>query len=217
METRKFVLLDIDYITKNHIAVIRLFGRLIGENEGSIIVLDKSFRPYIYVHPYDIDDCIKDLSELKLLKVEKLRKRDNGVLKDFLKVTLKHPQDIYKLKDTILDLKSVKNIREYDIPFYRRYLIDNGLFPMNTAEVEGKVLNSTHSSRCGKYLFEMHGEPKNLESDLDGLHMLSFNIEACNSNGMPQVKEDPIIMISFSSNHGFQKVFSTKKSSLNFI
>ena len=217
METRQFVLLDIDYITKNHTAVIRLFGRLIGENEGSIIALDKSFRPYIYVQPHDMDNCINDLSELKLLKVEKLQKRDNGLLKDFLKVTLNHPQDIYKLKDKILELKSVENIREYDIPFYRRYLIDNGLFPMNTIEVEGKVLNSTHSSRGGKCLFEMHGEPKNLESDLEGLKMLSFNIEACNPKGMPQVKEDPIIMVSFSSNQGYQKIFSTKKSSLDFV
>ena len=217
METRQFVLLDIDYITKNHTAVIRLFGRLIGENEGSIIALDKSFRPYIYVQPHDMDNCINDLSELKLLKVEKLQKRDNGLLKDFLKVTLNHPQDIYKLKDKILELKSVENIREYDIPFYRRYLIDNGLFPMNTIEVEGKVLNSTHSSRGGKCLFEMHGEPKNLESDLEGLKMLSFNIEACNPKGMPLVKEDPIIMVSFSSNQGYQKIFSTKKSSLDFV
>ena len=217
METRQFVLLDIDYITKNHTAVIRLFGRLIGENKGSIIVLDKSFRPYIYVQPHDMDNCINDLSELKLLKVEKLQKRDNGLLKDFLKVTLNHPQDIYKLKDKIIELKSVENIREYDIPFYRRYLIDNGLFPMNTIEVEGKVLNSTLSSCGGKCLFEMHGEPKNLESDLEGLKMLSFNIEACNPNGMPQVKEDPIIMVSFSSNQGYQKIFSTKKSLLDFV
>ena len=217
METRQFVLLDIDYITKNHTAVIRLFGRLIGENEGSIIALDKSFRPYIYVQPHDMDNCVNDLSELKLLKVEKLQKRDNGLLKDFLKVTLNHPQDLYKLKDKIMELKSVENIREYDIPFYRRYLIDNGLFPMNTIEVVGKVLNSTLSSRGGKCLFEMHGEPKNLESDLKGLKMLSFNIEACNPKGMPQVKEDPIIMVSFSSNQGYQKIFSTKKSSLDFV
>ena len=217
METRQFVLLDIDYITKNHTAVIRLFGRLIGENEGSIIALDKSFRPYIYVQPHDIDNCINDLSELKLLKVEKLQKRDNGLLKDFLKVTLNHPQDIYKLKDKIMEFKSVENIREYDIPFYRRYLIDNGLFPMNTIEVEGKVLNSIHPSGGGKCLFEIHGEPKNLESDLEGLNMLSFNIEACNPKGMPQVKEDPIIMVSFSSNQGYQKIFSTKKSSPDFV
>ncbi len=217
METKKFVLLDIDYITKNHIAVIRLFGKLIGEKKGSIIALDKSFKPYIYVHPHDIDDCINELSELKLLKVEKLRKRDNGELKDFLKITLKHPQDIYKLKDKIHDLKSVEDIREYDIPFYRRYLIDKGLFPMNTVEVQGKILNSTRSSLNEKCLFEIQSDPKNLESSLEELNMLSFNIEACNPRGMPMVKEDPIIMISFSSNQGFQKVFSTKKSSLDFI
>ena len=178
METKKFVLLDIDYITKNHIAVIRLFGKLIGEKKGSIIALDKSFRPYIYVHPHDIDDCINELSELKILKVEKLRKRDNGELKDFLKITLKHPQDIYKLKDKIRDLKSVKDIREYDIPFYRRYLIDKELFPMNTVEVRGKVLNSIRSSPNEKYLLEKHGEPQNLESCLEELNMLSINIEA---------------------------------------
>ena len=66
-------------------------------------------------------------------------------------------------------------------------------------------------------IFEMHGEPKNLESNLEDLNMLSFNIEACNPKGMPKVKEDPIIMISFSSNQGFQKIFSTKKSSLDFV
>ena len=216
METKKFVLLDIDYITKNHIAVIRLFGKLIGEKEGSIIALDESFRPYIYVHPHDFDDCINELSELKLLKVEKLHKKDNGELKDFLKITLKHPQDIYKLKDKIRDLKSVEDIREYDVPFYRRYLIDKALFPMNIVEVQGKILNSTRSSPNTKCIFEIQSDPKNLESSLEELNMLSFNIEACNPKGMPMVKEDPIIMISFSSNQGFQKVFSTKKSLLDF-
>ncbi len=217
METKQFVLLDIDYITKNHTAVIRLFGRLIGENNGSITALDRNFKPYIYVQPHDFDDCINELSELKLLNVEKIRKRDNGVLKDFLKITLKHPKDIYKLKEKIEGLKSVENVREYDIPFYRRYLIDNGLFPMNTVEVQGKLLNSNRSSRGEKCLLEMHGDPKNLGSGLEELNMLSFNIEACNPRGMPQVKEDPIIMISFSSNQGFQKVFSTKNSSSDFV
>jgi len=30
MDTKKFVLLDIDYITRNSLAVIRLFGKIIG-------------------------------------------------------------------------------------------------------------------------------------------------------------------------------------------
>jgi DNA polymerase, archaea type len=212
METKQFVLLDIDYITKNRIPVIRLFGKLIGENGGGskIIALDRSFKPYIYINPNDVDDCINKLGELKL-EVEKLLRKDNGTLKDFLKVTLKHPQDIYKLRDKIQDLKSVKEIREHDIPFYRRYLIDNGLFPMNTVKVGGKVLNFNRSSseRC---IFEIHTKPEDLGPCLEELHMMSFNLEACNSNGMPKVKEDPIIMISLSSNQGFQKVFTTKIS-----
>ena len=111
METKQFVLLDIDYITKNRIPVIRLFGKLIGENGGGskIIALDRTFRPYIYIHPYNVDECIKELGLLEL-EVEKIRRKDKGKLKDFLKVTLKHPHDIYKLKDKILDLKSVKKL-----------------------------------------------------------------------------------------------------------
>jgi DNA polymerase I len=218
METKQFVLLDIDYITKNRIPVIRLFGKLIEENgEGSkIIALDRRFKPYIYIHPNNVDDCITELNILKL-QAEKLRRNDNGKLKDFLKVTLKHPQDIYKLKDKILELKSVKEIREYDIPFYRRYLIDKGLFPMNIVEVQGKTLNFNRSSPDKKCIFEVHTEPKNLGSCLEELKMLSFNIEACNANGMPKVKEDPIIMISFSSNQGFQKVYTTKISSSDSV
>jgi DNA polymerase, archaea type len=218
METKQFVLLDIDYITKNRIPVIRLFGKLIGENgEGSkIIALDRSFKPYIYINPNDAEDCIDKLGELEL-EVEKLRRRDRGKLKDFLKVTLKHPQDIYKLRDKILDLKSVKELREHDIPFYRRYLIDNGLYPMNTVEVQGKVLNYNRYSTNERCTFEMHTEPENRGSYLEELNMMSFNIEACNAKGMPKVKEDPIIMISLASNQGFQKVFTTKISSLNSV
>ena len=116
-----------------------------------------------------------------------------------------------------MDLKTVENIREYDIPFYRRYLIDKGLFPMNTVEVDGKLLNSTRSTHGEKCILEIHGEPRNLGSGLDELNLLSFNIEACNPGGTPQVKEDPIIMISFFGNHGFQKILSTKESVSNFV
>ena len=217
METKQFVLLDIDYITKNRIPVIRLFGKLIGEDgEGSkIIALDKTFRPYIYIHPHDADECVNELGLLEL-EAEKIRRKDRGKLKDFLKVTLKHPHDIYKLRDKIKDLKSVNEIREHDIPFYRRYLVDNGLFPMNIVEVQGKILNLNRlpSEKC---IFEIKTGLKNLGSCLEELKMLSFNIEACNPNGMPKVKEDPVIMISFSSNQGFQKVFTTKSSSSDSV
>ena len=219
METKKFVLLDIDYITENNEAVIRLFGRVYGKDDDEfIIALDKSFKPYIYVLPYDINECIDELSNLELKKVEKISKKDIGELKDFLKITLKHPQDVPKLREKIWDLESVKEVREHDIPFYRRYLIDKGIFPMNMIEVQGKCLNNKSSSIQNKTCtFEIKNQPKPLECDLPELNVLSFDIEACNPNGMPLEREDPIIMISFSSNQGFRKVFSTKNSSFDFV
>ena len=219
METKKFVLLDIDYITENNEAVIRLFGRISGEDDDEfIIALDKSFKPYIYALPYDVNECIDELSDLELKKVEKISKKDIGELKDFLKITLKHPQDVPKLREKIWDLETVKEVREHDIPFYRRYLIDKSLFPMNMIEVQGKCLNSKRDSLQNKTcLFEIENDPKPLESDLPKLNVLSFDIEACNPNGMPLEREDPIIMISFSSNQGFRKVFSTKNSSFDFV
>lgn len=121
---KKFVLLDIDYITWNRVPFIRLFGKLLGEEEGHSIAWDKSFKPYIYVIPEDIKACTQDLSELGLHSVEKVYKKDQGKRKEVLKVTFKYPQDIPKLRDKIGNLTSVQEVREHDIPFYRRYLID---------------------------------------------------------------------------------------------
>jgi DNA polymerase I len=217
METKKFVLLDIDYITKKNVAVIRLFGKLLGENEvESIIALDRNFKPYIYVLPYDVEECIAELGSLNLLKIEKVIKTDFGESKEFLKITLNHPRDLTKLKKTILALNTVDEIREHDIPFSRRYLIDKGLFPMSQVMVQGKVLNRSHLDKTCK--IEIHNEPQHIKSGLPELNILSFKIEACNPQGsIPNVSEDPIIMISFSSNQGFQKILSTKKSSSDFV
>lgn len=212
MDIRKFVLLDIDYVTRNGVAVVRLFGK---QNDGnSIIALDKNFKPYIYVLPYDADDCINELRKLEPFKVEKQLKKDGGKLKDFLKVTLKHPREMPKLKKEIQKLKSVEAVREYDIPFSRRYLIDKGLFPMSGVEVQGKVLNQSRRDKTS--IIEIHNEPQHVKSDLPEFNILSFKVEACHPQGTPQVS-DPIIMISFSSNQGFQRVFSTKKSLLGFV
>jgi DNA polymerase I len=214
METKRFILLDIDYFTKYGKPVIRLFGKIPDEDK-SIIALDKNFNPYIYILPLDIKECIAELKEFKLPKIEKECKRDNGELKDFLKVTLEHPREIFKLEKEINELKSVEEVREYDIPFSRRYLIDKGLFPMSEVEVQGKILKWLPPNKT--FIIELQNEPKHIKSDLPNFIILNFKIEACNPQGWPQVSKDPIIMISFSSNQGFQKVFSTKKSSSDFV
>jgi DNA polymerase, archaea type len=229
METKKFVLLDIDYVTENDQAVIRLFGKLNGENGSKpIIAMDREFKPYIYVLPHDVEECVDDLNQLEVTRIERIQKKDIGQIKEFLKVTLKHPQDVPKLRETIWNLESVEEVREHDIPFYRRYLMDNGIFPMAEVEVEGRCLSENSiipsskrntPSSVGKEvcIFEVEGQPKPLESGFPELKILSFDIEACNPKGMPQENVDPIIMISLSSNQGLSKVFSTKSSSFDFV
>jgi DNA polymerase I len=221
MESKRFVLLDIDYITENDKAVIRLFGKLKGDEEGkSIIVLDKSFKPYIYVVPNDEEQCIEDLNEFDVEMVGWARKGYMGENKDFLKVTLYHPQDVPKLRDKIRSIDSVKDIMEHDIPFYRRYLIDKAIFPMAEVLVNGECLdNNSVNFMCESdvCVFEMKGDPKPIDSEFPELKTLSFDIEVRNPKGMPQAEEDPIIMISLSSNQGLQTVLSTKKSSLKFV
>ena len=75
METKQFVLLVIDYLTKNRIAVIRLFEKLIGEDGGGskIIALNRSFKPYIYIRPKNVDECVKELDLLRDSKLKNLK------------------------------------------------------------------------------------------------------------------------------------------------
>ncbi|MDD4810369.1 MAG: DNA-directed DNA polymerase [Methanobacterium formicicum] len=221
METKRMVLLDIDYVTRDDKAVIRLFGREKTRAEGkSIIVQDNGFKPYIYVDPLNLDQCREQLKDLDVALVEKVKMKDLGRKKEFLKVTFNHPQDVPKLRDKILDLSQVKDIREHDIPFYRRYLIDKGLFPMAEVEVEVEEASPqtcTIPQDIGTQVMDLKGEIRPINSDFPDLKILSLDIEVYNPDGMPNSEKDPIIMISLSSNQGLRKVLATAESPLDFV
>lgn len=224
METKRFILLDIDYVTENGRPVVRLFGKEQGEDEGrSIIALDRHFRPYIYVIPNgDIDDCIRQIHTLDVDEVMIVRKKDISKEKEMIEVILFHPQDVPKLRDKIWDLSEVKEIREHDIPFYRRYLIDNALIPMGEVEARGKCktqktgpgISSTDENLC---IFDMEGNPEPVDGEIPHLKIMSFDIEVRNPKGMPQADKDEIIMISLASNFGLETVLSTKESSFKYV
>ena len=224
METKRLILLDIDYVSENGLPVVRLFGKELGEDKGrSIIALDRHFRPYIYVIPYgNMEKCIQQIKTLEINEVRKIQKKDVGIPKEMLEVVLFHPQDVPKLREKILDLTEVKEIREHDIPFYRRYLIDNALFPMAEVEVKGKSktqksgpgISSTDENLC---IFEMEGNPEPQDGEIPHIKVMSFDIEVRNPKGMPVADRDEIIMISMASNFGLSKVLSTKSAPMEYI
>lgn len=224
METKGIVLLDIDYVTDNGLPVVRLFGKEIGtEEERPIIALDRHFRPYIYVIPKeDMEKCIKQLKTLDVSKINPITKKEIGEDIELLEVVLTHPQDVPKLREKILNLSEVQDIREHDIPFYRRYLIDNALFPMGEVEVQGKTIETRKCPGMSNpsediTIFEMEGKPKQKEGKIHRLKVMSFDIEVRNPKGMPDAKTDEIIMISLAGNFRLSKVLSTKESHLEYV
>ncbi|MGZ7043603.1 MAG: DNA polymerase domain-containing protein [Methanobacterium sp.] len=224
MERKGLILLDIDYVTDKGLPVVRLFGKEVGDKEERpIIAIDRHFRPYIYVIPEgDIEKCIKQIRTLDVSEVIPITRKELGKEIELLEVVLRHPQDVPKLREKILNLSEVHDIREHDIPFYRRYLIDNALFPMGEVEVTGECVESRSCpgiSNPGENItiFEVKGKPKQKEGEIPHLKVMSFDIEVRNPKGMPDAKNDEIIMISLAGNFGLEKVLSTKESSLDYV
>ncbi|WP_409200428.1 3'-5' exonuclease [Methanobrevibacter sp. DSM 116169] len=214
MEKINAVILDIDYITHNNKPVIRLFAKEPGTNK-ELIALDEKFVPYMYILPSDesstLEEDLKD--DFDIIDLEWVLKKDFQIETKFLKITFKHPQDLAKHRDEIRKLDSVKDIRETDIPFYRRYLIDNDIIPMDQVELTGEFIDSyetINSQNKDLKILKLESAPKKDVHKSQNFNILSFDLEVRNPHGMPNSNEDEIIMIGIASNFGLEKVISTK-------
>ena len=191
------------------------------DSQENIIAYDDSFLPYMYILTDEIDETICQLKELDLDNVEVETKIDIGIEREFIKVIFKHPQEVPKLRDTIRDMPSVEQIREYDIPFYRRYLIDKQITPSNVLELRGKTIdNDTYDNLSiddDVILFKLEENPIDTHQHSNRNKILSFDIEVYNAQGMPNAEDDDIIMMSLSSNYGLDKVLSTKESKHDYV
>ena len=212
---KNVVILDIDYVTYENKPVIRLFSK---DKDKNIVLLDDTFEPYLYVAPKDDDkECQKQiLDTLDDVHIEEVIKKDFQVEKTFLKVTFLNPQELAKNRDALRDLDSVDHIREHDIPFYRRYLIDRDVIPMTEVKACGEKIDSFLNLDSKKHDLEIIKLTKPLErvnDDLQDFRILSFDLEVRNPHGMPNSEVDEIIMIGVASNFGINQVISTKTNS----
>ena len=211
---RNVVILDIDYVTHDEKPVIRLFSK---DGDKNVVLIDDTFEPYLYVLSDDIDECLKEIQEnLDVVRVEKVLKKDFQIETEFLKVTFKHPQELAQRRDALRDLESVIQIREFDIPFYRRYLMDRDVIPMTEVTAIGDKLDSfldLDSSRDDVEIIKLTEGLKRSEVYPQNFRILSFDLEVRNPHGMPDSEEDEIIMIGVASNFGINQVISTKTNS----
>ncbi|MEM1523288.1 MAG: 3'-5' exonuclease, partial [Thermofilaceae archaeon] len=130
---REFWLLDASYDVMGGIPEVRLWG--IDRSGERVVVLDRSFRPYIYVLP---DEGAEERAAKRIagiggkfgvIGVEIVDKKYFGKPVKAVKVTLMSPRVVPQLREAVAKLEGVREVLEADIRFYMRYMIDKGVRP----------------------------------------------------------------------------------------
>ena len=200
------VVLDIDYLTIGKRGVIRL---TIKDNEKTYELLDTGFYPYFYLVPSNPSLNKEMLSNFKLDDGTSAKEIEESKLFIFgkevraLKIFADHPKDIPRLSSAMRDFGEVY---EHDIVFWKRYLIDRGINPMQGVKVK------VHEENGKLVIDEIGGSMVNEIK----LSHISFDIETYNPKGIPRPEKDPVIMISYTDGKE-KKVITTKKIEKDFV
>ncbi len=192
-------LIDADYITENDRAVVRLWCR---DDDGIFVIHDRNFTPYFYVIPFEDFDPMKVVAETKNRVIrpqnaDVVEKRIFGKKMDVYRIYAKHPQDVPKLREAF---RAYGDVREADIPFAYRYLIDRDLACMDGVEVEG-----TLKTEKGIRVVEAETIERNKRDGFPELRVLAFDCEMLTEFGMADADRDPIIVIGIKMGD-FEKI-----------
>lgn len=204
--------IDADYTAEDEVTV-RAFGKTLnGEN---VLIKDPDFLPYFYAIPEDLKDAEKQIKEkdftddkdrpLKVEKVEKVERLDGLDERKVLKIYTDIPAKVPKLKYSVEKLNEVKEAREFDIPFYKRFLIDKEIRPGETVKIKCEELEEE-----GKNNIDYEVKLNTIEAsreELPDFDMLAFDLE---------VIDDQIIMASFQG-PDFSKVLSLRETDKEFV
>ena len=207
------VLIDIDYVSSAGRSIIRL---TIKSNSGVYSILDKSFYPYFRLIPYnsnaDTSSIEKMLfrdnqgNQIAIHSVSKSKMTLSGKEKIVLKVETNTSRSVPEISKMLTEFGEAY---EYDILFWKRYLIDKQINPLHgvTAEVhdeDGQLILDSIKELKEEYKLE------------NGLTCMCFDIETYNPSVVPRPEKDPAIMISYYTG-GEAAVLTTKKINRKFV
>lgn len=203
------LVLDADYILIEDKPTVRIFCK--DRKSETILVLDDTFEPYFYVMPKEgkITQLKKEIEgldtkniETKFLKVEIVEKVWQGEKIKLIKITIDNPRKITDVRDAVKDLKDIEETYEYDIPFYKRYIVDKQIESIGWISVEGKEIE-TGNYQIDKIIKACSVKAAELEKEID-FRVLAFDTEFIDENG-----KSKLIMLSLVSNHGTKKVLTS--------
>ncbi len=194
-------LIDADYVTEDGKAVVRLWCK---DEDGVFVAYDRNFKPYFYVLDVDEDIVANAVVRTKREVIkpdsyEAVRIKTLGREFDGFIVYAAHPQHVPKLREYFAQFGDV---READIPFAYRYLIDRDLACMDGIEIEGREVAGKLRS------YEVESVKRKRKVEFPELKMLVFDCEMLSSFGMPEPDKDPIIVISVKTKDEDEKILS---------
>jgi DNA polymerase I len=205
------IILDVDYINLSGRSTIRV---TLKSRDGVRALLDTGFGPHFYLVPRNPSLEASTLSSLNILSeggdrieianVERAEKTFRGRTVSAFAIYTKDSKDVPRLKDYI---KEFGECYEYDIPFWKRYLIDKGISPLSGVRVR------VHDSEKGLIIDEI----AKAEADLSiGLTHVCFDIETYNASTSSDPRRDPVLMISYTDGK-VSGVLTTKPIDREFV
>ncbi|MFA6907356.1 MAG: DNA polymerase domain-containing protein [Candidatus Micrarchaeia archaeon] len=198
-QKRRATLIDVDYKIVDDRTVVRLLMK--GKH---FFRLYAHYEPYFYVDaPAGAEKEIlaaKAQSRERMVspvKLERARMNVLGSEKEVWKVYCARPFDVPSVSGALK-----YPCYENNIPFGRRYMIDNGLAPFT------EIWYVREGRHIKKIIRTREATP--------ALRTMAFDIETYNPKGMPQPERDEVIMISYEMD-GERRVITSKKIDRPFV
>ncbi|RLG13957.1 MAG: hypothetical protein DRN71_03910 [Candidatus Nanohalarchaeota archaeon] len=211
--THTFLLIDADYTVIDNIPIVRLYGRT--KDGRSIVAFDNTFEPYFYALPKPgaLKTLQKNLKTLKITtdtdetitikKTETIKKTIGTENATLLKIYSHIPGHIPKIKDAIKDMPELDKKFEFDILFFRRYLMDKNLLPMTFIEATGKEPEQPLKDTVQSDITLLITSIKNTKQQNYTPKILSFDLETM-QEGIAQ----KIILASIYTQGNYKKVLA---------
>jgi len=201
MPTTRLFLLEASFKTENERSRIYLFGKT--EQDNEVIVIDKEYTPYFYLHTQTPKQVIEKISNISFADDNGLNKVISTVIVkkivkskevDLIKVAVNTTKALGSIIQILKGWSTTISCYEGDIPFVRKYLIDNNISPLSLIEAEGEFM-------AGKYKTPTLVANKVQQTDLgikEDYRLLSFEIKT-QTHAEPNMNtNNPIMLISFS-------------------
>ncbi|MFH1224895.1 MAG: DNA polymerase domain-containing protein [Candidatus Diapherotrites archaeon] len=199
------ILLDVDYAAEGDDARLGIYVKT---KSGIERFVEKNFRPYFYIIAESAvaeKKLLKELPEkefpgnIKITVVEAVKRKN---AEHVLRLSFRNTGELSSAREHVLKLPGVRERREFDIPFVRRYLIDSGLEPMGEVELgagdDGSIASAKNAS----------GGTASAKNAAAGgsaggaLKMCAFDIETYTRGEFPTPDKDAVISISYVCENG---------------